>query len=497
MRRAREGKFATVRRAVHKKTGVHFAAKFLRRRRRAQCTLKEIGHEIAILMMCADSKHIVKLNSVHETKSETALILELATGGELQAILDDERVLTEAQAQICMREILKALQYLHKKYIAHLDIKPQNILLCGDKVEDGLKLCDFGISRIVVDGGKVREILGTADYVAPEVLQFEPLSLKTDIWSVGVLTYVLLTGCSPFGGDTKQETFLNISKCLLTFPEELFEDVSPVAIDFIRCALRVKPEDRLSATECLEHCWLSEDLPRLTMPSNAFKDCNDLLDNNFTTIDTSIAHNGTNGVYHNKYNSINESSEETVDADVAVQSNKDYNKENILGNSNHSKYSIQASSMAAVTGVLNGSNTPTTPTAASVPISDYKFEDRNDDLVNPTLSTSTITINPCEMNRHQSSLFPDAPTTPKVCRKSSPDSPPSVKALVKKFQLENSDAISTSSTNGTNGHGDTDGTACEEDFCSARCSVNCMPCGPGCRHLNGRKSIGIDQGIIC
>lgn len=169
-----------------------------------------------------------------------------------------------------MREILRALQYLHKKYIAHLDIKPQNILLCGDKVEgivrpyfscimimkrscnnlyffylllaDGLKLCDFGISRIVVDGGKVREILGTPDYVAPEVLQFEPLSLKTDIWSVGVLTYVLLTGCSPFGGDTKQETFLNISKCSLTFPEELFEDVSPVAIDFIRCALRIKSE---------------------------------------------------------------------------------------------------------------------------------------------------------------------------------------------------------------------------------------------------------------
>lgn len=263
--------------------------------------------------------------------------------------------------------------------------------------------------------------------------------------------------------------------------------------------------DRLSATECLEHCWLSEDLPRLTMPSIAFKDCSDLLDNNFTTIDTSIAHNGTNGVYHNKYNSINDSSEETIDAD-AVQSSKDYNsgynKENILGNSNHSKFSIQASSVA---GVLNGIHTPvatTIITTASVPISDYKFDDRNDDHSNPpTLSTSTITINPCELNRHQSSLFPDAPTTPKVCRKSSPDSPPSVKALVKKFQLENSDAISTPSTNiGTNGHtngGDADGTTCEEDFCSARCSVNCMPCGPGCRHLNGRKSIGIDQGIIC
>lgn len=248
----------------------------------------------------------------------------------------------------------------------------------------------------------------------------------------------------------------------------------------------------MSATECLEHSWLREDLPRLTMPSNAFKDCSDLLENNFTTNETPIAHNGTNGVHHHKYHSINESSEEIIDAGVAVPSNKDYNKENILGNSNHSKYSIQTTSS------IMPQSPPAAVTTTTVSISDFRFDDRTDDLSNnPTLSTSTITINPCEINRHQSSLFPDAPTTPKVCRKSSPDSPPSVKALVKKFQLENSDSIAQPSSNGANGHTDTDGTNCEEDFCSARCSVNCMPCGPGCRHLNGRKSIGIDQGIIC
>lgn len=132
------GKFATVKRAVHKETGVNYAAKFLRRRRRAQCTLKEIGHEIAILMLCADSSHIVKLHSVHENSSETVLLLELATGGELQAILDDVGALTELQARICMQQVLKALDYLHKKCIAHLDLKPQNILLCGDQVEGTL-----------------------------------------------------------------------------------------------------------------------------------------------------------------------------------------------------------------------------------------------------------------------------------------------------------------------------------------------------------------------
>lgn len=129
------GKFATVRRAMHKQTGVSFAAKFLRRRRRAQCTLKEIRHEIAILLLCADSEHIVKLHSVHETMVETALVLEMANGGELQTLLDEAGSLSEHQTIICMQEVLKALQFLHKKCIAHLDLKPQNILLCGKRVE--------------------------------------------------------------------------------------------------------------------------------------------------------------------------------------------------------------------------------------------------------------------------------------------------------------------------------------------------------------------------
>lgn len=126
---------------MHKKTGVNFAAKFLRRRRRAQCTLKEIRHEIAILLLCAESQHIVKLFSVHETNVETALFLEMANGGELQTLLDENGSLTERETIICMQEVLKALQFLHKKSIAHLDLKPQNILLCGKRVE-GL-LTDF------------------------------------------------------------------------------------------------------------------------------------------------------------------------------------------------------------------------------------------------------------------------------------------------------------------------------------------------------------------
>ncbi|XP_059618047.1 death-associated protein kinase related [Phlebotomus argentipes] len=412
------GKFAAVRKAVHKKSGVSFAAKFLRRRRRAQCWAKDICHEIAVLMLCSDSEHIVKLHSVHETRSETALILELATGGELQAILDNVGELTESQARTCMREILRALQYLHKKCIAHLDLKPQNILLCGENVEDGLKLCDFGISRIVEEGGKICEILGTPDYVAPEVLQYDPLCLETDIWSVGVLAYVLLTGFSPFGGDTKQETFLNISQCSLTFPEELFEGVSAEAIDFIRSALRVKPCDRMSAAECLEHKWLKEPQPSryLSDPATA---------------------------------EATEEEEEEEEEEESDDSDTSDNKENVACATNK-----------------------------------------------PEMEPKILIL-----SHHQATLFPDAPTTPKVSRKAPPDSPPSVKALVKKFQLDNQEVIDVSPKAETGG---TPAAATGED-CSARCAViTCLACAglsvSACRHHTSptsRKAMSLDQRITC
>lgn len=106
---------------------------------------------------------------------------------------------------------------------------------------DGLKLCDFGFARAIEGTKSICEIQGTPDFVAPEIVQYEPLSLKTDIWSIGVLAYVLLTGYSPFGGDDKQETFCNITQCNLTFPDELFEGVSDDAIDFMKSTLRLKP----------------------------------------------------------------------------------------------------------------------------------------------------------------------------------------------------------------------------------------------------------------
>lgn len=251
------GKFATVRRCVHRESGRDFAAKYIRKRRRASDVRHEILHEALVLKMAEPCPRVVDVREVFETSSELILILELAAGGELQHVLDSEECLPEKDVVRLMRQILEAVNFLHDKNIAHLDIKPQNLLLTSSFPQGDILLCDFGISRVIGKGTEIREIVGTPDYVAPEILQYEPISLATDVWSLGVLTYVLLSGHSPFGGETKQETFCNITNGSLDFPEELFGDVSSSAKDFMGRLIVRDASKRLSVKECLNHPWLA------------------------------------------------------------------------------------------------------------------------------------------------------------------------------------------------------------------------------------------------
>ncbi|XP_014469938.1 PREDICTED: serine/threonine-protein kinase 17A-like isoform X2 [Dinoponera quadriceps] len=252
-----------VRRCRERSSGRQWAAKFLRKRRRAQELRAEALHEVAVLDATAHCCRLVSLHQVFETNTEMVLVLELAPGGELQMILDRDEVPEERQVARLLKQILDGIAFLHSLNVAHLDIKPQNLVLTGKFPDCDVKLCDFGISRYISHGVDIREILGTPDYIAPEVLNYEPISLATDMWSVGVLFYVLLTGCSPFGGDTKQETFCNISRCRLDFPDDLFEDVSEEARDIMRKLMVKDPNERLTVTECLQHPWFSkfEQLP--------------------------------------------------------------------------------------------------------------------------------------------------------------------------------------------------------------------------------------------
>lgn len=158
-----------------------------------------------------------------------------------------------------------ALSHLHSHQVAHLDIKPENILLSTPPPMPSIKLIgnvyntlssyllhqyqfqcyysiDLGLSHRLVPGSEHRALFGTPEFVAPEIVNYEPLSLGTDLWAVGVLTYILLSGASPFLGEDKQETYANVAACQYQFDNEYFNNVSEIAKDFIRSLLIKDPK---------------------------------------------------------------------------------------------------------------------------------------------------------------------------------------------------------------------------------------------------------------
>ncbi|RVE43226.1 hypothetical protein evm_012106 [Chilo suppressalis] len=382
------GKFASVRKIRHLVSGEEYAAKFIRKRRRAADTTREILHEVAVLALCSDCTRVVRLHEVYETRSEVAIVLELCAGGELQRLLDEEERLSEGGARRALRHALEGLAHLHARRVAHLDLKPQNLLLSADR--DELLICDFGISRAIQPGAHVREILGTRDYVAPEILSYEPLSLAADIWSVGVLAYVLVSGYSPFAGETKQETYLNIAQCQLTFPKELFRGVSQRAVHFIRETLVVDPKGRLTVEECLEHPWLKDeaDIPRAILGAG--------------------------------YHAADLASDDTADEDDAL-SGVNGQLNGVNGQVNGVNGQVNG-----VNGQINGVNGHSGCNGANGTHDDKEASGREEceERDKPLKHAHARDLSP---------PCPGAPSTPKVSRKSHPH-PPSVLALCKKFQ---------------------------------------------------------------
>ncbi|XP_028311833.1 serine/threonine kinase 17a like [Gouania willdenowi] len=253
------GKFAVVKKCIEKTTGKQYAAKFLRKRRKGADCRSDILNEIAVLELAAANPHVVALHEVFETSLEIILVLECAAGGEIfnQCVADHDEAFTEKDVMRLVKQILSGVAFLHQNNVVHLDLKPQNVLLTSARPLGDIRIVDFGLSRHMDNITEVREILGTPEYVAPEILNYEPISTATDMWSIGVLTYVMLTGESPFLGDEKQETFLNISQVNVDYSPETFEGISSPAIDFIKTLLVKNPRKRATAEECLNNVWLN------------------------------------------------------------------------------------------------------------------------------------------------------------------------------------------------------------------------------------------------
>ncbi|KAJ8247687.1 hypothetical protein GJAV_G00249110 [Gymnothorax javanicus] len=260
------GQFAIVKRCREKSTGLDFAAKFIRKRpsraSRRGVSREEIVREVGILRQI-QHPNIITLHDVYENRTDVVLVLELVSGGELFDFLAQKESLCEEEATQFIRQILEGVQYLHASKIAHFDLKPENIMLL-DKNHSvpRIKLIDFGLAHRIQEGTEFKNIFGTPEFVAPEIVNYEPLGLEADMWSIGVITYILLSGASPFLGDSKQETLANISAMNYEFDEDLFSHTSALAKSFIRQLLEKNTRKRLTIQDALNHPWIKPSNPR-------------------------------------------------------------------------------------------------------------------------------------------------------------------------------------------------------------------------------------------
>ncbi|KAL3316673.1 hypothetical protein Ciccas_004677 [Cichlidogyrus casuarinus] len=268
------GKFGRVHRCKRADdVGVEeFAAKFVKTRKLQR---HDNGQIMEVAVLCAIGRHpqIASIHAVYETSLDCCIVTELVTGGALYDRIYEDAELTEQLTVCFIRQMLLGLKHLEKCSVLHRDLKPENLMLV-DKKHHRLKIIDFGFACFFDKSRPPRLLAGTPVYSAPETLNYDNQCFATDLWSVAVIAYEILSGITPFevpqgGGDAERtleqnEILNNISLVKYSFDDEGVADASVEAKSFISSVLVRKPENRPTVDMCLQHPWIS--MPEARLP---------------------------------------------------------------------------------------------------------------------------------------------------------------------------------------------------------------------------------------
>ncbi|KAL3855233.1 hypothetical protein ACJMK2_014453 [Sinanodonta woodiana] len=246
------GRHGVVRRVIDKVTGKEYAAKFIYVSNEAQKDFFQNEFECQQIVM---HKHGLHLHDAYETERRLVLVSDLLQGDDLLDWIIANDQWTESEAAAVVKQVLETLQDLHRQNVLHLDIKPSNIMMTNKTLAE-IKLIDFGLSRWQSQDTSVYLNYGTPEFTSPEQVNNEPASPASDAWSVGVLTYVLLSGIAPFGQISDKNILLKVKECQWKFEEKDFANISSDAKDFISKLLVKSPSERLSIKDCLNHPWI-------------------------------------------------------------------------------------------------------------------------------------------------------------------------------------------------------------------------------------------------
>ncbi|XP_067927940.1 calcium/calmodulin-dependent protein kinase type IV-like isoform X2 [Watersipora subatra] len=247
-----KGATSTVYRCEQKGTGQPWAVKIINKK----VDKKVVKTECGVLLKIKHT-NVIRLKEIFETPTQIHLVLELVTGGELFDRIVTRGFYTEKDASVCVKEMLNAIKYLHENDVVHRDLKPENLLYESVAEDSPLKIADFGLSKIIGPEVQMQTVCGTPGYCAPEILTGSKYTPAVDMWSIGVITYILLCGYEPFYSDEgEQAMFKKILKCEYHFHEPWWNDISENAKDLVKKLLVFDPSKRLTASQALAHSWV-------------------------------------------------------------------------------------------------------------------------------------------------------------------------------------------------------------------------------------------------
>jgi calcium/calmodulin-dependent protein kinase I len=262
-RELRKGKSGIVWECCHKSSGMTYAVKVIPRTS-SPLHDETVLNEVTMMQSLSGSKYVVELLDFYEESDNFYLVMEYCVGGDLF-----DRVLrftqyTETEARDLTLILLKAVRTIHKAGIAHRDIKPQNVLLLSNDDNIRVRIADFGYARRVHTSESLTDRVGTPSYVAPEVLKNLPHDQRVDVWSLGVVVFVLLVGYPPFLEGNQEALFHKIRNGEWVFYEDDWKHISNEAKEFVQRVLVVDPNERWNIEECLRSPWIQQDPCKLS-----------------------------------------------------------------------------------------------------------------------------------------------------------------------------------------------------------------------------------------
>ncbi|XP_054819385.1 calcium-dependent protein kinase 2-like [Prosopis cineraria] len=253
------GQFGVTHLCTHKATGQQYACKTIAKRKLANKEdIEDVRREVQIMHHLAGQPNVVELKGAFEDKHSVHLVMELCAGGELFDRIIEKGHYTERAAASLMRTIVQIVHTCHSMGVIHRDLKPENFLLLNKNEDSPLKATDFGLSVFFKEGETFKDIVGSAYYIAPEVLK-RKYGPEVDIWSIGVMLYILLCGVPPFWAESEHGIFNAILRGHVDFSADPWPSISPSAKDLVKKMLNSDPKARLTAYQVLNHPWIKED----------------------------------------------------------------------------------------------------------------------------------------------------------------------------------------------------------------------------------------------